>query len=446
MATYTKGNLITEGKTKRVWEVTEDESLVIIENKSDITAYDNPELTKQFDTKAIYATETTCRVFELLKQAGIPVAYVQQISPTEFVAQKCSMIKLEVVGRRYPVGSYVKRNPQFQIPESKTPLRFHRLVVEFFLKTTRGKLIVTGANGEIVIEGLDPEQGEEDPFISNPYGDLWDLTHSKKPLWDPSAKLRGIPASLVLQSQDTERIIKDLESYLRDTFLVLEGMWAILGYYFVDMKIELGITIDGTIVIADGIDNDSWRLRDQGWQELSKEAFRQGEGLDEVERKYGIVADLVKNFRIPKQCLVLWKDSADHDEFLNFSQDITFSSIITIEEITASGHKSPSKCLRILGDLLSKYPDGGVIITKVGMSNGLGPMIAARTSWPVISIPATLDENPEDIWSSLRMPSEVPMAVIPSQSNAISFALRILAQKNPLLYQQLQKRIEKLDE
>lgn len=443
MATYTKGNLVTEGKTKEVFNVIGDKSLVIIKNKLDITAYDNPELTKQFDTKGAYATQTTCRVFELLRQAGIPVAYVEQISPTEFVAQKCSMIPLEVVGRRYPVGSYVKRNPQFQIPEGKTPLRFHRLVVEFFLKTTKGKLI--GPNGEVIIEGLNPENGEEDPLILNPYDALWHLTHSKKPIWDPAAKLRdGIHASLVLQSQEIERIMENLGSYLRDTFLVLEGMWATLGHRLIDMKIELGITTDGTIVIADVIDNDSWRLRDENWRELSKETFRQGEELSEVERKYGIVADLIGKFRIPHQCLVLWMGS-DKDEFPEPSKNLDLSSVI-IEKVVASGHKSPSKCLRILEDLLSKYPEGGVIITKVGMSNGLGPMIAARTSWPVISIPATSDENPEDIWSNLRMPSNVPMAVICSEDNATSFALKILAQKNPLIYQQLQKKIEELDE
>lgn len=439
MTNYKKGVLLAEGKTKRIWEVIGNKSLVVVTNKSDITAFDNPEFTKQFDAKARYATKTTCRVFELLERAGIPVAYVKQTSPTEFVAQKCSMIPLEAVARRYGVGSFLKRNPNFKRPKGEPPVRFHKLVVEFFLKTTKGKLQI---NDSVIVQDLNPEKGEEDPFIANPYNTLWDLVHSKKPVWDPTAKLYdGISASQVLRRQEVKMVMQNLADHLRDTFLVLEGVWTALGHRLIDLKIEFGAVGD-KIFVADVIDNDSWGLRDQSWKELSKEAFRQGEALDKVEQKYGIVADLTNNFRIPLQCLVLWVGS-DKDEFPEWPQETDLG--IAVEKIIASGHKSPQKCLNTLENLLRKYPDGGVIVTKVGMSNGLGPMLAARTSWPVISIPATLSETPEDVWSSPRMPSNVPMAVICSEGNAINSALKILAQKNPLLYKQLQKKIEELD-
>ncbi len=277
MSQYQKGSLVSEGKTKKIWEVVGGENLVIIENKPDVTAFDDPKFTKQFQAKAVYATNTTCRIFELLEKAEVPVAYIEQISSTEFVAPKCSMIPLEVVGRRYAVGSYLKRNPNLERPKDESPVRFHRLVVEFFLKTTKGRL--NGLDGKTIVEGLNPEEGEEDPLIFEPYDDKWTLVHSKKPSWDPTAKLRDdIFSSEVLGLAS----VHDMDYLLRDIFLVLEGMWSIFSHRFIDLKVEFGITSGGFLFVADVIDNDSWRLRDLYWRERSKEAFRQGEALDEV--------------------------------------------------------------------------------------------------------------------------------------------------------------------
>jgi len=439
---YKKGQKIAEGKTKIVWEVEGDANNVIIESKNDITAYDDPKLTKEFQTKAEHATTITCRVFELLKSAGIPVAYHCQISPTEFAAPSCQMIPLEVVTRRFAVGSFLKRHPELKEVSEKMPHRFHKLVVEFFLKTTKGELI--NSQGEKILEGLDTKKGEEDPFIINPLDDKWSLYHSKKPFWEEDASLgREVEANKAL-SDDPQELIKKADEIIRMVFLTLEGAWNALGFRIIDMKIELGVDKAGNLLVSDVIDNDSWRLRDSDWEELSKEAFRQGEEIGEVEKKYGYVASLAKNFRIPKQALVIWRGS-DGDTFPEISL-FENTKGVTVEEVTLSGHKSTQRCLKTLEEILSKYPDGGVIIAKVGRSNGLGPIIAARTSWPVIAIPATMDSFSDDVWSSIRMPSKVPLATVWPESNAILLASEILAQKNPILYQKRQIMIEKQDE
>jgi len=113
MSEYVKGPLLVEGETKRIYMVVDHSDLCIIESKNTITANDDPKLTKEFETKAWAANITTCNVFELLKKAGIPVVYQEQISDTEFLAEECTMIPLEVVGRRYAMigSSFLKRNP-----------------------------------------------------------------------------------------------------------------------------------------------------------------------------------------------------------------------------------------------------------------------------------------------------------------------------------------------
>ena len=439
---YKKGEKIIEGKTKIIWACEDNPKLVIVESKNDITAYDNPDLTKKFKTKAVHSTTVTCQVFALLKRAGIPVAYESQISATEFLAPDCKMIPLEVVARRYAVGSFLKRHPELSIKNNEDPHRFHNLVTEFFLKTTRGSL--TTENGERILEGLDPQAGEEDPFIVNPYEEYWKLHHAKKPAWDVDVSLnKEIEASKILSGNFIAKM-KEMDEILRKVFLVLEGVWNTLGLRIIDMKIEFGIDKEGKLMVADVIDNDSWRLKDALWEELSKEAFRQGEELDEVERKYGLVASLTKKFRIPKQALVLWRGS-DSDPLPELGLFKNTTGVV-IENVVLSGHKSTRQCLDALEKILGKYPDGGVILAKAGRSNGLGPIVAARTSWPVIAVPATIDSFPEDIWSSIRMPSKVPLATAWPESNAMLLAAEILAQKNPVLHQKRQMMIEKLDE
>jgi phosphoribosylaminoimidazole carboxylase/phosphoribosylaminoimidazole-succinocarboxamide synthase len=434
-----KDELLNEGKTKKIWNVKKEPHLVIVENKNEITAFDDPAYTKKFNTKAAYATNTTCRVFELLEKARIPTAYTEQISSTEFVAEKCSMIPLEAVARRYAVGSYIKRNPQLTTEGYGSPHRFHSLVIEFFLKTSRGKLVLP--NKDTLIEGLDTKNGEEDPLILNPSKQKWSLFHSKKPLWDPNANLnKQIGAADVLGEQYSESISKMTE-YLFKTFLVLEGAWNMLSLNLIDLKIEFGIRTDKRLVVADVIDNDSWRLRDSNWTELSKESFRQGEKLTDVETKYSIVSSLVNRVtKIPDQALIFWRGS-EKDNIPDMP--ITFGCYPKI--ITISGHKRPQRCLEKLNKIIAEYPDGGVIVVKTGRSNGLGPILAARTHWPVIAMPATIEHNPEDIWSSIRMPSQVPLLTAWPEENALLAAENILALKNPILYMKRKMEIESFD-
>ncbi len=390
----------------------------------------------------MFATQTTCNVFRLLKDAGIPVAFFKQLSTTEFIAEKCQMVPLEVIARRYAVGSYLKRFPNLATTSKKVPFRFHSLVFELFLKTT-GKSIKTMAGEEV---GQTPI---EDPFIHYDEDmEAWNLQDPKLPAWDENASLKlSVHPEDFLPVKELESNVKDvltaIEEITRKTFLILEGAWAQLGFRLIDFKIEFGITTNGELVIADVIDNDSWRLRTNAWEEVSKQCFRDNAGMEEIGSKYAMVAKLTDAFLLPQQRIVTWKGSKND---LNLEGcGLPSHRSVAFSEIIVSGHKSPSACLDILEVTLGESPEGGVIIAMVGMSNGLGPMLAARTSWPVITVPLTADENAVDVFSSLNVPSQVPLLTIMSRKNAVLAALNILAQKNPYLYMLRQYAIEQLD-
>ena len=79
-------------------------------------------------------------------------------------------------------------------------------------------------------------------------------------------------------------------------FEILEKAWKKFDVDLIDMKIEVGINQNKEIVIADVIDNDSWRIWSNGdpKKQLDKQSFRDGEKLTDVQRKYGIVTEYTK--------------------------------------------------------------------------------------------------------------------------------------------------------
>jgi len=435
-----KGKIVAQGKTKILHEVVGNENLIIIENKDEITKNDDKSLTKTMVSKAEYATATTCMVFQLLKDAGIPVAFEKQISKTEFLAPKCEMIALEVIARRYAVGSYLKRFPNFIVPDGQTPHRFHKLVFELFFKTSDGKF--SNENGLSLQTPNDVTAGKDkpvdDPFIANPYDSIWQLKHPKIPAWIESADLDvSVESGQILPFNFN---VKGIEEITRKVFLTLEGAWSQLGLRLIDFKIEFGVDYDGNLLVADVIDNDSWRLRTSDWQELSKQLFRDNYDLEEISEKYALVSKLVERFSAPRQAIVVWRGS-EADEL----PQLRGVYGIDVVNIVKSGHKSPDTCLDELEKVLADYPQGGVIIAAVGLSNGLGPILAARTSWPVIALPLTCKTSPNDVWSSLSLPSSVPLLTVCKAENAYLAAFNILAQKNPFAYAFRQEAIENLD-
>ena len=118
---------------------------------------------------------------------------------------------------------------------------------------------------------------------------------------------------------------------------------------------------------------------------------------------------------------------------------------VSSEIIVASAHKVPEKVVTII-EKLNAYTEPVVVITVVGMSNGLGGVVAGSCVHPVITCPPfkDLDDYLVNVHSSLQMPSDVPVMTVLNPKNAALSALRIFAQSNEDLKKKLLKRIEKI--
>ncbi|MDD4902408.1 MAG: phosphoribosylaminoimidazolesuccinocarboxamide synthase [Patescibacteria group bacterium] len=432
-----KGKTLVEGKTKMIFAMVGNDDLVIVGNKKDITAMDDPGLTRKFDSKAVSATTTTCNVFELLNACGIPTAYCGRHSETEFIMKKSKMVPLEVVARRRAVGSYLSRHPDLKTADKTKPKRFHRLEIEFFLKTTKGKFGDVFSNlKERDKEGEFSDKSEiiDDPLIIDARAEKWQLVHSKKPGW---TKESTISVSEIPRQVTPEQIDK-LEEITRRTFLVLEKAWAVLGLDLIDFKIEF----DDQMRVSDVVDNDSWRLWKNG-EQFDKQVFRDfGEKkLEIIERNYQFIAEMSARLTLPRQALVFWRGSESDP----IPKEIPAVPGVDNLDIIKSGHKSTVDSLLMLDRIVANYPQGGVIVCSVGRSDGLGPILAAHTAWQVIICPVKFEEFPDDIWSSIRLASGVPLLTTWPESNAFAAAIGILAQTNPAAYLQLQSKIEKFD-
>ena len=81
-----------------------------------------------------------------------------------------------------------------------------------------------------------------------------------------------------------------------------------------------------------------------------------------------------------------------------------------------------------------------MVIAFIGRSNGAGPVLSAQSTVPVITVPASAKDFPEDVWSSLRAPSKVPVMTVLEPANAVLAALQILSARNPRIYAQRARR------
>jgi len=112
------------------------------------------------------------------------------------------------------------------------------------------------------------------------------------------------------------------------------------------------------------------------------------------------------------------------------------------ETVMASAHKAPEKVIKHI-TMLNEKEWPMVVIAVVGMSNGLGGMLAANCLHPVITCPVLSDitQYQVHIHSSLQMPKDVPLMTVLHPVNAALAAVRILAVSDPALKEKVAKRM-----
>ncbi|XP_029443094.1 uncharacterized protein LOC115083420 isoform X2 [Rhinatrema bivittatum] len=393
------GKRLNEGKTKEVYELPELPGYVLMQSKDQITA-GNAARKDHMEGKAAISNKTTSCVFKLLQEAGVKTAFVKKYSDTAFIAAHCEMIPIEWVCRRIATGSFLKRNPGV-----KEGYKFYPPKLEMFFKDD--------ANND--------------------------------PQWSEEQLLEAKFSCAGLQIGQTEVDIMNRSTVA--IFEILEKAWTTQDCTLVDMKIEFGVDVSKReIVLADVIDNDSWRLWPSGdrSQQKDKQIYRDlkevtPEAMQVVKRNFEWVAarvELLLKSVSHGRVVVLMGSISDllHCEKIKKS---CANYGIPCELRVTSAHKGPDETLRIKAE----YEGDGiptVFVAVAGRSNGLGPVLSGNTAYPVVNCPPlTADWGAQDIWSSLRMPSGLGCSTVLSPEAAAQFAAQIFGLSNHLVWSKL---------
>jgi phosphoribosylaminoimidazole-succinocarboxamide synthase len=245
------GPLLAEGKTKLIYAYPDDPTLAYMVSKDQITAGDGARR-NELTGKGRWSTITTANVFRLLNQEDIDTHFVDQLNDTTLLVRRCKMLPVEQVMRRIATGSYLKRHP-----EVSEGTRFEPVLVETFLKDDARH---------------DPQIWEDDIIQMN-------LATREEIAWMAQQGIR--------------------------VFETLERAWASVDVTLVDLKIEFGRDPQGHLLVADVIDNDSWRLWPGGDKNrmLDKQIYRNLKevtpaDLQTVADRYALVADLTGKLKI----------------------------------------------------------------------------------------------------------------------------------------------------
>lgn len=104
---YNKLNLLSEGKTKRLWS-TDSPSHAIAEFSDDAMMY-HAKKKMYFPNKGKYCNEINAILMNELEDNNIPTHFVTKLSDNEIVVKRAEMIPMEVVVRNYSAGNMVDR-------------------------------------------------------------------------------------------------------------------------------------------------------------------------------------------------------------------------------------------------------------------------------------------------------------------------------------------------
>lgn len=221
----TPGELLYEGKAKKIYSSPGRPDCVFVEYKDSLTAF-NAQKKGEFSAKGELNRDIAALIFKFLGKNGVAHHWEENIGARAMLCRKVTIIPLEVVVRNRLAGSTAKK---FNLPEGTA---LDQPLIEFYYKSD-----VLG-----------------DPFISD----------------DQAIMIKAVTKKSELD--ELRKAAARVNELLKEFFLGA-------SIELIDFKIEYGRTDKGELLLADEITPDCCRLWDtRTGEKLDKDRFRRDLG------------------------------------------------------------------------------------------------------------------------------------------------------------------------
>ena len=225
--------VLYEGKAKILYKGSEPNTIIQF-FKDDATAFNNKKHTI-IDGKGILNNKISTYLMEKLINIGIPTHFIKSLNDREQLVHEVKIIPIEVVVRNTAAGSICRR---FNLKEGDA---LPRTLIEYYYKSDE----------------------LNDPLISEEhiYAFEWSTKEEMSEIYNISLKINDFLSNLFLD----------------------------IGIKVIDFKLEFGKLTNNSIVLADELSPDNFRLWDKDTsKKLDKDRFR--EDLGNLKDAYQEVA------------------------------------------------------------------------------------------------------------------------------------------------------------
>lgn len=256
-----KWPIISNWKTKWIYEVQDKKWLVIMKNNDNISADDWARM-EEWEWKAELSTTITANVFEYLNSIWIKTHFRERLNSDEILVEKCKMAPIECVFRFVATWSYIKRDKAMRWEDAiDDGTVLDSPIIELYYKND----VILG-DWLIISDPMIKLWDDWLPVLNDNWGFVllnpktWERLEFNQ-IREPGTDEKISIDDFWIESFNIKQISDQLLEQTKEVWEWVRSMYAQVWVDTFDWKVEFWFNEHDELVLADVIDWDSCRLR-----------------------------------------------------------------------------------------------------------------------------------------------------------------------------------------